>query len=179
MSTLRNRRARAKAAGFTLVEGLMSLAILAVLLAALGTAVYASMESFRENERVATSSQTVRGVLQRMMREVRTAAALDANSGSITIIPPDDGSGLQRIQYQYDPAAKVLNYRKTIGGQTYSYVACGEGGTLTQFSVSTQTGMDWQGLTCIKGVRVTLGLKLGPETFTVTSSASPRRNQTF
>jgi type II secretory pathway pseudopilin PulG len=152
---------------------------MAILLTALGTAVFSSMESFRENDRVATASQVTRAVLNRMMREVRTAAAVDANASSITIIPPDDGNGLQQIQYQYDPTAKVLRYTKTISGTAYSYVACGEGGTLTSFVVSTATGPDWQGFTCIKNVRVAMTLKLGPETFTVTSSASPRRNQVF
>jgi len=157
----------------------MALVIMAVLLAAIGTAIYASMESFRQNDRIAASSQTIRGVLQRMTREIRTAAAVDANSTTITIIPPADPNGLQLVQYQYDPVAKQLNYRRTVYGTTTSYVACGQGGTLAQFSVSTQTGTDWQGLSCVKLVRVTLGLKLGPETFTVTSSASPRRNQVF
>jgi len=179
MRRMRDKHARAKAAGFTLVEGLMTLAIMGLMMAALGTAVYAAMESFRENDRLATASQTTRGVLQRMMREIRTAAAVDANSGTITIIPPADPNGLQRIQYQYDPSARRLNYHKTVNGQTFSYVACGEGGTLTQFSVTTQTGLDWQGLSCVKNVRVAMSLKFGSETFTVTSSASPRRNQVF
>lgn len=175
----RHIRSRPRRGGFSLVEALMALGIMAIMLTALGTAVYSAMESFRENERVATSSQITRAVLNRMMREIRTAAAVDANASSITIIPPDDGNGLQQIQYRYDASAKVLRYTKTISGTSYSYVACGEGGTLASFAVSTTTGPDWQGFTCIKNVRVSMALKLGPETFTVTSSASPRRNQVF
>jgi prepilin-type N-terminal cleavage/methylation domain-containing protein len=164
---------------FTLVEALVTLAILAVLLAALGSAVYAAMESFRENQRIATASQTARGLLQRMMREIRTAAAVDANSTTITLIAPPDANGLTMIQYQYDSANKRLNYKRTVYGTTTSYVACGDNGLLTRFTISTQSGKDWQGLTCIKNIRIIMTLQLGPEAFTVTSSASPRRNQVF
>lgn len=182
MGTIRTgkyARRRGRRTGFSLVEALLTLAILAILMTALGTAVHSTMESYRENERLATFSQVARAVLNRMTRDIRSAAAVDANSTSITIIPPADANGLQQIRYDYDRAAKVLRYQKTIYGTSYSYVACGEGGTLTSFSVATQSGPDWQGLTCIKNVRVTMALKLGPETFTVSASASPRRNQAF
>jgi type II secretory pathway pseudopilin PulG len=173
-------RSRRRGGGFSLVEALLAVAIMAILITALGAAVHAALENFRGNERIATASQVTRAVLNRMMREVRTAAAIEANSTVITIIPPDDGSGVAQIQYEYDPAAKALNYTKTVaGGVTHTYVACGEGGTLTAFSAVAEAGVDWQGLACVKNVRVTMTLKLGPESFTFASSASPRRNQLF
>jgi type II secretory pathway pseudopilin PulG len=162
-----------------LVEAILTLAILSILLTALGSAVFVAMESFRENQYIATASQTTRGTLQRMMREIRTSAAVDANTTTITLIPPPDGTGLTQIQYQYDSAAKQLNYKRTVNGTTTSYVACGSGGSLTGFTVASQSGTDWQGLACIKNVRITMTLQIGPQTFTVTSSASPRRNQIF
>jgi prepilin-type N-terminal cleavage/methylation domain-containing protein len=170
---------RPGAGGFTLIEALITLAIMAVLMAALGTAFSASMETFRENQRMATASQTARGVLQRMTAEIRTAAAVDANNSSITILPPDPNSPLQQIQYRYDPVGKKLDYLKKVAGVTNTYTACGEGGTLTGFVVTTQSGQDWQGLTCLKNVRVMMTFQFGPETFHVTASASPRRNQVF
>ena len=179
MRHAKQNRPRPRRTGFSLVEAILGLAILAILMTALGTAVHSTMESFRENERLATFSQVARAVLNRMTRDIRSAAAVDANSTSITIIPPADANGLQQVRYWYDPAAKVLRYRRTIYGTPYTHVACGEGGTLTSFSVATQSGLDWQGLTCIKNIRVTMALKLGTETFTVSASASPRRNQVF
>ncbi len=174
----RTRRLRGRAGGFTLMEALITLAIMAVLMAALGTAFSASMTSFQENQRIATASQTARAVLQRMMGEIRTCAAVDANSASITILPPD-ANIVQRIQYRYDPANKRLTYVRRIGGTDYSYTACGEDGSLKAFTVTTTTGQDWQGITCIKNVRVAMTLQFGPQTFQVTASASPRRNQVF
>jgi prepilin-type N-terminal cleavage/methylation domain-containing protein len=174
----RARRLRVKAGGFTLMEALITLAIMAVLMAALGTAFSASMTSFKENQRIATASQTARGVLQRMMGDIRTCAAVDANSASITILPPD-ANIVQQIQYRYDPTNKRLSYIRKINGTNYTYTACGEDGSLKAFTVTTTTGQDWQGITCIKNVRVAMTLQFGPQTFQVTASASPRRNQVF
>jgi type II secretory pathway pseudopilin PulG len=175
------RGRRGKRQAFTLVEALLTLVILAVLLVALGTAVYSSMESFRENQRIATASQTARGLLQRMMREVRKADDANANATGFTLIFVGDPNGLSQIQYQYDANVKQLIYTRTVYGITTSYVACGDNGPLTQFAVTTVSGPNPQPpyLSCTKNLRITLTLQLGPEAFTVTSSASPRRNQVF
>lgn len=168
------RRGRGRE-GFTLVEALLSLAITALLMAALGSAVFTTLKSYSENERIATSTQVARAVLQRMMKEVRSCAAISTNSTTITLIPPD-ANVAQQIRYRYDSSDKQLYYDKTVGGVMYSYPACGENGTVTDFTVSTVMAQNGVDPVCIT---VTMTLKVGDETFVFTASAAPRRNQTF
>ena len=164
---------------FTIAELLLTLALLGVLLAGLAVAIDASMLSYRENEKIATATQAARVILNRMTTEIRTAAAVDSTSTQITIVPPDDGSGLEQIQYDY--AEGALYYRRTINGATASYVLLGAGDevTVSSFAVLREVGLDWQGTPCTKSITVRLSLLVKNETFAVTASASPRRNQLY
>jgi type II secretory pathway pseudopilin PulG len=162
-----------------LVEVLLSLAILAALMAALGVAVHASLASYRENDKITSSTQAARAVLERLSRDIRTAAAVDAQTDTVTIIPPDTGSGIQQVQYEYDSANGQILYRVTANGQTTSHVLLGGNVEVTAFSVTTLMGQDWQGLTCIGRLTIRIGLSVDNQTIDVTSSVAPRRNQLY
>ena len=77
--------------GFTLMEVLISVAMLAMLMAAIGAAMHSSLQSYSENEKSLALTQAARSVLDRMMREVRTAADVDSTTNTLTI--DEDGTG--------------------------------------------------------------------------------------
>ncbi len=164
---------------FTLVEVLLSLAILAMLMAAVGGAVFASLDSYEENENIATATQATRSVLDRIARDIRTATAVSAGSTQITIITPA-GSEAQQIDYEWDTGDRVLYYRRNVDGSTTSYPLLGDGEvTIDSFTVTYETGLDWQGTSCTKSVSVSIAIAIDGKTFTMTASAAPRRNQIY
>ena len=164
---------------FTLVEVLLSLSILAMLMAAIGGAVYASLESYEENEHIATATQATRSVLDRISRDVRTAAAISTGASQIVIITPA-GSEAEQIDYDWDSSNGVLYYRRKVSGSTTSYPLLGDGEvTINSFTVTSETGLDWQGVSCTKSVTVSIAIAIDGKTFTMTASAAPRRNQFY
>ena len=169
--------------GFTLLEMLISLVLLAALLASLGAAIHAATSSYIENTRISAITQTARGVLNRLTRDIRTADAVDVSSSEITIIPPDDGSGLEELRYEV--VGDSLNYYRTVSGVTTSYVLIGPAaGAINEVSlagatISSTSGVDWEGTPCTKSVTITIVLENGDNDLTITASASPRRNQLF
>jgi len=167
--------------GFTLIELVISVALLAILFTSVGAAVSASLHCATENTDLAALTQSARSVLNRMARDIRTAAAVDAEYDTITIIPPA-GSEAELIQYHYDAEQGVLYYRPTIGGETNSYALMGGSGAEVQpvsCYFSYQLGQDYQGTECTKSVTVSLEIQAGANRRTVTASASPRRNQIY
>jgi len=157
----------------------LSLVILVVLMTALATAFHATLMDYSENEKIAVTTQAARALLDRMMREIRTAAAVDANQSVISIVPPEDAGGLQLIRYEYDPTGKRLYYTRTVNGQSSTYTIFGQEVDLVSFSADTQTGLDWQGMTCTKTIRVSLVLRKGARDFHITAASAPRRNQIY
>ncbi len=166
---------------FTLVEVLLSLSILAMLMAAVGGAVFASLDSYEENDHIAAATQAARSVLDRITRDIRTAAAVSAGSTQITIITPD-GSEAQQIDYEWDTGNGVLYYRRTVDGSTTSYPLLGDGEVaIDSFYVTYQTGPYWKdpNILCTKSVSVSISIAIDGKTFTMTASAAPRRNQLY
>jgi len=178
-SAMRKLTRDATRGGFGLIELLLSLAIMAMLLAAVSAAIHTSLKSYQENQKIAAVTQSARSILDRMMRDVRTAAAVDSAATELTIIPPDDGSGLEQLKYDF--TGGVLYYRRTVSGQTTSHVLLGSGDevTVSDFTVTREVGQDWQGTPCTKSITASLSLAAGGYTFSVTASAAPRRNQLY
>ena len=166
--------------GFTIVEMLLALAILAVLLSAVAVAMYASLHNYGENTEIAELTQAARVVLNRMMSEVRTADAVDSASQRVTIIPPQPDSGnVTEIEYELDGG--VLYCRRTVSGvqTSESLIASDEDVEVTGFTVTRETGINGEEVEYTKSVTATLDLKSGDNTFSVTASACPRRNMTY
>ncbi len=179
--TNQNGIARGRA-GFTVMELLISLALLAMLLASAGIAVHAAITSQNENARLAAATQAARVVLNRLTRDVRTAAAVDYYSPSdvLRIVPPEDGSGLEQIEYTIDYGQGKLLYRTTAGGETTSHTLLGDNDIrVITFFATHEIGQDWQGLDCTKSVTVNLAFEVNGRRFTQTVSAAPRRNQQY
>lgn len=173
---------RPKNRAFTVAELLLSLALLAILLAAIGAAVHASIHSYEENDKIATASQTARSILYRLSKEVRTAAAVDTTTSSVSIIPPDTSG----VVIEYEFTGGTLYYRRIVNGNESEHVLLGpsDPAVPTGFVVNRVDGTvirDVEGvpteLVCTKQVTVTLSVDVSGEPYTVTASACPRRNQ--
>jgi len=168
---------------FTLVELLVGIALAAMLLAAVAAAVHGSLMSQAANDQVASTTQAARFVLDRITRDIRTAAAVDQYAGTttITIAPPDDGSGLQQIEYEYDSANRALLYRRTVNGNTTTQTLFGgdDKVSVRSFVAIYELGVDWQGMDCTSSVTIRLEFEVDDEIFAVTASAAPRRNRLY
>lgn len=176
-------RRRSRRAGFTLVELLLSAALVGLLLSAVAAAMHASLTSYEENTKAAALNQTTRTLLMRMRREIRTAAAVnhEAEYNQLVIIPPEDGSGLQEIKYEYDHGTQTFYYRRKVNGQTSSQVILGAESPvrLSSFHVTYETAQDGQGLTYTERAIVRLYFEMDGRYFPMTCSAAPRRNQQY
>ncbi len=92
--------------GFTLVEVLISVAILAMLAAAVAVAMEASINSYQENEDISKAMNTARQALFRMISQIRTAQAVNtADPSNQCSLITDDGTD---ITYRYDSSAGTL-----------------------------------------------------------------------
>ena len=173
-------RACTKKPGFTIVELLMSLTITAMLLSAVGVAMQASLGSYQANEKIAAVTQTGRFAIDKMMADVRRADAVSTTSSRLTIIPPDDGSGLQQVQYEYVTGG-TLYYRRTVTGSTSSYVLIGGDGEVAVSSLvfTSLMAQDDHGVWYTKNVTACMTLSLGGQPMVLSASASPRRSQTY
>lgn len=165
--------------GFTIVEMLMALAILAMLLSAVALAMHASLHNYGENTKIAELTQAARVVLNRMMSEIRTAEAVDSASQRVTIVPPTNPAGLTEIEYELDDG--VLYCRRIVNSVETSYVLIASGGdvNVTGFTVVRETGLDGEEVEYTKSVTTQLDLQSGDNTFSVTASACPRRNMQY
>jgi prepilin-type N-terminal cleavage/methylation domain-containing protein len=171
--------ARTKAKGFSFVELLIALALMAVLMMAIGAAVHAALQSGRENERITAMTQTARSVLGRMMREIRTADEVDSTATSLSIIPAaDDGSGVTLIRYEL--TGGTFYYYRTAGGTIDSEVllAPGEDVSVNALTITRQTAVR-DSVTYTRSVTAKITFSADGRTFSVTASAGPRRNQDY
>ena len=165
--------------GFTIVEMLMALTILAILLSAVAVAMHASLKNYGENTKIAELTQASRVVLNRMMSEIRTTDGVDSASQRVTIIPPTNPEGLTEIEYELNGG--VLYCRRTVSGvqTSESLIASDEEVQVTGFSIVRETGIDGEGLTYTKSVTTRMDLESGGNTLSVTASACPRRNLAY
>ena len=161
--------------GFTLAEMLLALVISAMLLAAIATAMHASLMSYKENEKVSTVTQTARSILSRMTRDIRTAEAINYIPGVLTIIPPDVGSD---VTIQYTQTGSGLSYRITKDGvsTTQALVAGTDDVQIDSFTVTEETGLDWEGYTCTKSLAMQIVFLIDGQRFPIAATARPRRN---
>ncbi len=165
--------------GFTIVEMLMALTILAILLSAVAMAMQAGFQNYGENTKIAQLTQTARVVLNRMMSEIRTADGVDSSSQRVTIVPPTNPEGLTKIEYELVGGA--LYCRRTVSGTQTSepLIASDEEVQVTDFFIDPDIGLDGEGIEYTKSVTVRLDLESGGNSLSVTASACPRRNLTY
>ena len=165
--------------GFTVIEVLLALTILAILLSAVALAMQGGLKCFDESEQIAQLIQTSQVVLNRMMSEVRTAQAVDTDTQRISIIPPENDDGITNIEYELVDG--VLYYRQTINGEQTSQelISSDDAARVISFTVSRETAIGEDDLIYTRSVTATLKLQAGDNQFTITASACPRRNMNY
>ena len=151
------------AAGFTIAECLISLAICALLMTAVAVAFNASLINFRENEEMFQSINNARQALTRMTTQFRTAKIVDAASPATecSLITPTD----EDITYEFRAADKKL-YLITNGNE---YTLC-DNVTAASFTRTLATNGE------PKSVLISLTVQCGSSTRTLSAAAVVRRN---
>lgn len=107
--------------GFTMVEVLLSLVILAMLMTAVAVAFDASIVNFQANESISKTTNAARAALLRMTTELRTAQGV----GVIGADDPDNTqcslmTGAGNICYWYDQNNKVLRLDADVNPASHS-----------------------------------------------------------
>lgn len=172
-------RSKAKHSGFTVAEMLVALVISAMLLAAVAVALHAWLFSYEQNEQLAAVTQTARAVLNRMTREIRTAQAIDYSGGLLTILPPDDGSGISQMKYENTGSELIYSVTKDGDESSYDLVADTDDVQVSSFSITQETGQDSEGYDCCKSLTIQIVLQVDGKEMPYTATARPRRNQIY
>jgi prepilin-type N-terminal cleavage/methylation domain-containing protein len=137
--------------GFTLVEVILSMTILAVLMTAVAVAFDASMKNYKDNEGLAKQINTARAALLRITNDIRTARGIVADLDTTQCSIDQDGDGEADITYRFDGDNKVLYLDVYESGSTSSYVLCRNVSAMT-FTRGTVPGQP----SLIRNVRITM-----------------------
>ncbi|MHC5061225.1 MAG: prepilin-type N-terminal cleavage/methylation domain-containing protein [Planctomycetota bacterium] len=161
-------------AGFTLVEMLLSMAILAMIMAAVGVAFNASAVNYSQNEAMFKAMNTARQALLRITTEIRTAqsvALIGAGAGN----DPDNQqcsmitSDSRNITYRYDSSNNTLYLDDNIASA--SYVMCDN---VTAITFNRATVPEDAG--AIRSVRISMTVSVDDLLQTLATGAVVRRN---
>jgi prepilin-type N-terminal cleavage/methylation domain-containing protein len=164
-----NNRETKSTSGFTLVEILISVTILAVLLTAVAVAFDASVVNYNENEAIAKTMNTARQALLRMTTDIRTATAVavdDPDNQQCSMILAD---GIGNITYRYNSADNTLYLDDNNSGS--SYVLC-TNVTAISFDRATVPGDPM----AIRNVRISMTVSADDRSRTLSAAAVVRRN---
>jgi prepilin-type N-terminal cleavage/methylation domain-containing protein len=159
-------------AGFTLIEVLLSLAILGMLLAAVALAFNASAINYSENEAMFKAMNTARQALLRITTEIRTAqdvalmpSAVDPDNSQCSM-HTSDGSD---ITYRYNSGNNTL-YLDDNDAST-SYVMC-ENVTAITFDRATVPDDP----TAVRNVQISITVSVDDLSQTLATAAVVRKN---
>jgi prepilin-type N-terminal cleavage/methylation domain-containing protein len=184
--------------GFTIIEVLIALSIVALLMAAIATAFDASAKSFEVNEDIYKAMSTARQALTRITTELRTADMVfpDAEGGTFEqglgyglvqdLSDPNDlGTYTKLHTYHYNNSGDEDSYDDHLMDNTLylttngiatdpNYVLC-ENVTAMTF---TRTYIDPAATDkVVKNVKVSITVAAGDVSQTLTAAAAIRKNQ--
>lgn len=155
--------------GFTLVEIMISLAVLGMLMAAVGVAFNASAINYAANRDMFQAISTARQAMMRITSDLRTAVAVaDSEPATQCSMVTSDG---RDITYQFNAGENILYLVVNSGADAGSYVLCRNVNAMT-FS-RTAAADD---ASIIKSVRLSMTVTVGDESQSVSSAAVIRRN---
>ncbi len=163
---MRTRSSRSKV-GFTLVEIIIALALLAMLMAAVGVAVHASAVNYKANENIFKAMNTARQAMMRITSDLRTAAGVsNMDPSNQCSMVTSDG---RDITYRFNSTDNTLFLDINIGANAGSYVLCRNVTAMT-FTRTPATGDP------VRNVRISITVTVGGVPQTVASAAVIRRN---
>lgn len=107
----------ARRSGFTLVELIIAIVLLAILGTTMGTATYSALWTYEQVNGIADVNQTARAVIERMCREIRAADSADytntAGSTTLTLYyPAGDPVYPPVISYSIDKTSGRMTYQQ-------------------------------------------------------------------
>jgi prepilin-type N-terminal cleavage/methylation domain-containing protein len=162
------------AEGFTIVEVLVSLAVMAILLAAVAVAFNASIINYQENDDIFKAINSARQALTRMTTQLRTA---NPEFGAVNLLDPNNRCSLhtatnENITYEFR-AASDPEYPNTLllitNNNGNKYVLCNNVTDVT--FVKTPDGHG----DC-KSVQISITVAAGDIQRTLSAAAVIRRN---
>lgn len=144
-------RTKKNRTGFSLIEVMLALVILAVLMTAVAVAFDASVKNYHDNEAISKTINMARAALLRITNDVRTAQAVavigggDPDNSQCSLITSDG----KNLTYRFDSAADILYLDDNDTGG--SYVLCENVSAMT-FNRATVPGEP----TLIRNVRISM-----------------------
>ncbi len=158
--------------GFTLVEVLLSLAILGMLLAAVAMAFNASAINYSENEAMFKAMNTARQALLRITTEIRTAQSValigggdDPDNTQCSMITADS----RNVTYRYDSSDNTLYLDDNTTSS--NYVLCTN---VTAMTFDRATVPDDP--TAIRNVQISITVSVDTFSQTLATAAVVRKN---
>ncbi len=145
--------------GLSLIEVMISLAIMAVLLTAVASSFMASTAVIDLNDTFFRASQAARVSMNQIMSTLRQCKTVQVDSHSLDVTTATD----QR-SYDYDSTNQILTLT----------MSDGMGGTLTQPLAHNVTNVTFS--TDTKTVSMLITVAVGNNTITLSGSAMPRRS---
>lgn len=165
--------------GFTVVELIISVAILAMVMTAVATAFHSSMTTYEENDKVSSAMQVAQRVMGQIKRQIRTASDVDSADPNaiLSIKNPADQSSLTLAEYRYYSGSGQLKYKiapaLSTGDDTWVLIGDSDDDmTVTDFKVTIANDTNDYALEVV----VKLTFTVRGKSFTMTASGSPRRN---
>lgn len=160
MSKAKTRYARFR--GLSLVEALMSLAISAMLLAAVGAAYHASAQAIEMNDQFFRASQVARVSINQIMADVRKC---QSGVVSDTTLELTTATGEIRT-FAFDPTDKVLRITRDDGITPVTH-------TMAKNVESVEFRTDGQ------TIAMSVAVRIGTNQILLNGSALPRRTLTY
>ena len=175
-------------AGFTMVEVLISLTILATLMAAVAFAFDASVTNFQANRGIYETVNTARQALLRITNDLRTAHELplsteEANT-QVSFGNDTDGDGIydKNVTYRFDNDTSTLYYDDNITSNSYVLCKNVTAATFdrTEHQIDRDNGAGGMiSITAVRDVRIVLTVtdETGEISKTLAAATLVRKNQ--
>jgi len=159
--------------GFTFVEVLLALAISAMLMVGVATAIKASFFNYRENENTFKALNSARQALLRITSELRTADAADPASpaNECTLITANGAD----ITYRYNNVDNTLYLITNDDLSDADYVLCEN---ITAMTFTKQTFIE-NFQTKVRSVQISITVLEGNTEKKISAAAVIRRNMTL